>query len=273
MSPSANTSGWPGSVRSGSTSDAAGAVGLAARRVGEQARERRGRDAGRPDRVARRDARRLAVARRAPRPTCASTPTTVVLQQRRRAERRERLLGAVRASDSGNVPSSRSVASTSSTFALRVSAIAVVAVQRVARELGDLARHLDAGRAAADDDERQPRCARLRVVLDLGRLEGREDPRAQVERAGQRLQLRRVLGPVVVAEVRVRRAAGDDELVVLERCASFAAREVVDRDGARREVEAGHLGRARRARSLCRRRICRSGEAISTADSAPVATW
>ena len=46
----------------------------------------------------------------------------------------------------------------------------------------------------------------LGVRLDLGRLEREQDPPAQVERALQRLQLRRVLGPLVVAEVRVARS-------------------------------------------------------------------
>jgi hypothetical protein len=66
---------------------------------------------------------------------------------------------------------------------------AEVAPQRVARELGDLARHLDAGGAGADDDERQPRALALRVVLQLRRLERAEDARAAGERALQRLDL------------------------------------------------------------------------------------
>ena len=37
---------------------------------------------------------------------------------------------------------------------------AELAMHGVACELGDLPRHLDAGRAGADDDEREPGCAR-----------------------------------------------------------------------------------------------------------------
>ena len=43
---------------------------------------------------------------------------------------------------------------------MRGSIAAEVAAQRVARELGDLPGHLDAGRAGADDDERQPAARR-----------------------------------------------------------------------------------------------------------------
>ena len=53
---------------------------------------------------------------------------------------------------------------------------AEVPAQGVAGELGDLPRHLDPGRPGADDDEGQQRLAVLVVGLDLGVLEGREDP-------------------------------------------------------------------------------------------------
>ena len=145
-------------------------------------------------------------------------------------------------------------------------------MERVACELCDLPCHLDAGRPTADDHERQPRCALLRIALDLGRLEGGKDAGAKVERTRQRLQLGRVLGPLVVAEVRVGGAAGHDELVVVERRISLAVREVVEVNLASGKVEAGHL-REQHVRVCCRRRIRRSGEAISAADSAPVATW
>src|SRR5581483_8149327 len=88
---------------------------------------------------------------------------------------------------------------------------AEVASEDVASELPDLSGHLDAGRAGADHDEGQPGAPPSLVLLDLCRLEGAEDPRPQVECARERLQLRRNGRPVVVAEVRVRRTAGDDE--------------------------------------------------------------
>ena len=55
---------------------------------------------------------------------------------------------------------------------------AEVAPQRVARQLGDLPRHLDAGRAAADDDERELGVALPCVRLALGGLERGEQPTA-----------------------------------------------------------------------------------------------
>ena len=52
--------------------------------------------------------------------------------------------------------------------------------ERVAGELGDLARHLDPGRPAADDDEGEQGAAPLRVGLELGGLESAEQPRPQL---------------------------------------------------------------------------------------------
>ena len=67
--------------------------------------------------------------------------------------------------------STRSAASTSRMRARARVDRAEVAAERVARELGDLAGHLDAGRAGADDDEGEPGRAPLGVGLDLGGLE------------------------------------------------------------------------------------------------------
>ena len=106
------------------------------------------------------------------------------------------------------------------------------------RELGDLPGHLDAGRAGADDDEGEPAPPPLRVGLDLGGLERGEDAAADVERAGERLQLGRVRLPLVVAEVGVVRAAGDDQRVVAERRRPVAVRQAVEDDLAPFEVEA-----------------------------------
>ena len=49
MSPTTNTSGWPGSVRSGLTRDPAGPVERGTGLLGQRAAERVGLDAGRPD--------------------------------------------------------------------------------------------------------------------------------------------------------------------------------------------------------------------------------
>ena len=114
---------------------------------------------------------------------------------------------------------------------------AVLAVQDVLAELGDLPGHLDAGRAGADDDERQPRgtCGVV-FVLGLGGLEREQDAVAQVERAVERLQLRCVRRPVVVPEVRVARSACDDERVVVEHQRG-AVRQVRHGDTASVQVE------------------------------------
>ena len=85
------------------------------------------------------------------------------------------------------------------------------------RQLGDLPGDLDAGRPAADDDEGQPRAPRLVVVLDLGFLEGAEDPLALGERVGERLHPGRELRELVVPEVRLPDAGADDEAVVGKR--------------------------------------------------------
>ena len=79
-----------------------------------------------------------------------------------------------------------------------------VRAQAVARQLGDLPGHLDAGRPGADDDEGQPRGAAGRVVLELGELERAEDPAAHLERVVDRLHAGGMEGELVVAEVRLR---------------------------------------------------------------------
>ena len=58
------------------------------------------------------------------------------------------------------------------------------------------------------------RSAARRVRLELGELEGAEDPAAQLERVVDRLHARRVAGELVVAEVGLRRTGRDDQAVV-----------------------------------------------------------
>ena len=117
-----------------------------------------------------------------------------------------------------------------------------VAAQRVAGELGDLAGHLDAGGTGADHCERQPLVAPLGIGLELGGLEGGQDAAADGQRALERLHLGRVRAPLVVAEVGVVRAAGDDQRVVGHR---LRRRQIGDRPQdhlAPLEVEARDLG-------------------------------
>ena len=171
MSPSASTSGWPRSVRSGSTAI------------------RPARSSSAPVSSARRCASPDAVTPAAQMTVRASTRSLLASRARhgRRPARRRRrpCAGAwasrrgaratappARESEGGKLVSTRSAASTSSTRACARVDRAKVAAQRVARQLGDLAGHLDAGRAGADDDERQPGAAPRGVVVELGRLEG-----------------------------------------------------------------------------------------------------
>jgi hypothetical protein len=84
----------------------------------------------------------------------------------------------------------------------------------VPRELGDLAGHLDAGRAGADDDEGEQCPAPPRIRLGFGVLECLQKACTCCERALERFDLRSVDPPIVVAEVGVVRAAGDDQRVV-----------------------------------------------------------
>ena len=133
---------------------------------------------------------------------------------------------AFRDSDSGKPGRTRSEASTSRTRAVRVS------IERKSRGNASWASsaiwpgHLDPGRPGADDDEGQPVSPFVGVALDLGRLERGQDAVPDLERAGQRLQLRGVLLPLVVAEVGVPRAPGDDQRVVAEDGPSLAVGQV-----------------------------------------------
>ena len=92
--------------------------------------------------------------------------------------------------------------------------VAELVRERLVRQLGDLAGHLDTRRARADDDEGEQPLAVLGVGRRLGELEGTEDAPPQLERVVDVLHARRVAGEVVVAEVRLAGAGGDDEAVV-----------------------------------------------------------
>ena len=93
---------------------------------------------------------------------------------------------------------------------------AKLAFQRVMGDFCQRAGHFDAGRAAADHDEGQKCTLAHRIGLFFGLLEGHQHMAADLERIGQRLQSRRELGPLVVAEVAVRRTRRHDQVVVAE---------------------------------------------------------
>ena len=88
------------------------------------------------------------------------------------------------------------------------------ALEGVVGEFGDLAGHLHAGRSGADDDEGQQFRPALRVAGTLGLLEGSQDASAQLQGVVDGLHTGRPLGEIVVAEVGLAGAGGDDQGVV-----------------------------------------------------------
>jgi hypothetical protein len=177
--------------------------------VGEQPPERRGLHARRPDLGAGLDAAALDVQ---PGRVDADDPSAEAqldpsASRSRRARRRSRA-----GSWATRCPRRRAARSAR----CRVEA-AEVGAQRSTGELGDLPGKLHAGRTGTDDRERQPRFAGGIVGLQLGHLEGAEDPPAELERVVDRLQPRRVAGVLVVPEVGLRRAGCQDEAVVGQR--------------------------------------------------------
>ena len=88
------------------------------------------------------------------------------------------------------------------------------AFERVVGELGDLAGHLDAGGAGTDDGEGQQLLAARGIAGPLGLFERAKDAATQLECVIDRLHARRPLGEVIVAEVRLACARGDDQAVV-----------------------------------------------------------
>ena len=108
------------------------------------------------------------------------------------------------------------------------------------RQVGDGAGHFDAGRAGADDDERQQRRAPRRIGLALGALEGDEDAPPQRGGVLQRLQARRERLPFVMAEIGVARAGGEHQRVVGQGIA------VIEQHALARGVDAAHVGKQRR---------------------------
>ena len=181
VSPMTKTSGWPGTREIGRDDDAAGAIGRGA----EPVAGRRGHDAGGPDDGARLDAlgaERDAVGSRSAvtgAPSRTSTPSCSS----------DRFAPPPTATGA-NGGSRRGPASTSTMRALRGSMVRKSAGERALGELGDGAGHLDAGRAAADDDEGQQARALGGVGLGLGALEGEQDAAAQLGRVVDRLQAR-----------------------------------------------------------------------------------
>ena len=237
MSPTANTSGWPGSVRSGSVamrparSTSAPLCSASIAASGEACTPA----AQTTVRAAMRSVPSLVVTST----PFASMPVTraPILQldaesfelARRApgeivAERRQRFLAAVDQEHAHRRRVER----------------AELAAQSADRELADLPRDLDAGRARADDDDRQPVSSLGGVGRGLGHLERAEDAAPELERVVDRLHARRMQRELVVAEVRLPGAGGDDQAVVRDLEVVTGERRRVHDPAI--QVEAGHLG-------------------------------
>ena len=125
------------------------------------------------------------------------------------------------------------------------------------------ARQLDAGRPAADDHERHPLAPPVRIGFPFRGLERDEDALADLQGVLEGLEARRHGLPLVVPEVRVVGAGGDDQRVVFDRPAVGqdhppALDVQVDRlaeDHRRVALLAQH--RAQRLRDLARRQGAR----------------
>ena len=212
MSPTTCTSGWPGQREVGLHGDPAGAVDLGAGLLAEHPAERAGLHAGGPDLGGGVDPADLAVGvldldavgvdvgdHRAELDLDADLVELAAgAAAELLAERRQHVGRGVEQDDAGGG---------------RVDA-AEVAAQGAVGELGDLAGHLHAGRAGADDDEGQQPVDLGLVVGQLGELERAEDAAAQLEGVVDALHAGRELGEPVVAEVGLAGAGGDDQLVV-----------------------------------------------------------
>jgi hypothetical protein len=89
-------------------------------------------------------------------------------------------------------------------------------------QLGDRAGQFHAGRTAADDDEGEPGPPLRFVLTGLRRLEGKQKTAANVERVLDSFEARRCRCPIVVAEIAVPRARGDDQEVNASRVSPSA---------------------------------------------------
>ena len=112
----------------------------------------------------------------------------------------------------------------------------------VMRDLGNLTGHLHTGGATTDDHERQPGRPPLRIGFELGRLERPENPSPDLESTFERLQIRGWHPPVVMTEVVVLGARGNDECVVRQRLGGGLAGSLPQPYQASVEIDVAHLG-------------------------------
>ena len=127
---------------------------------------------------------------------------------------------------------------------------------------------LDAGRAAADDDERHPLARGARATCSRSAASNAMRIRRRISRGVvDRLEARRESRPLVVPEVRVPGARRDDERVVGDRAA------VGQLDLAALAGRARSPRRAARSCSGCGGGCCAAAGRSRPGASAPVATW
>ena len=89
-----------------------------------------------------------------------------------------------------------------------------IADHRVPGNLRQRAGQLGAGRSGANDHECEPRLLPLGIDLPFRRFEGQENSPANLQRVFHALQPRRMRFPFGMIEIGVRRAGGDDQIVV-----------------------------------------------------------
>src|SRR5215218_5887351 len=92
--------------------------------------------------------------------------------------------------------------------------VSELVLKRMASDFGHRACHLDAGRSASDDDERERFVPLLDFDLTLGRLEGQQHATTDFGCVLNRFKTWSERLPFRVAEVAVPGAGGDDERVV-----------------------------------------------------------
>ena len=202
-SPTAATSGWPGTRQVGLDPDAAGLVARGAERFAQ----RRGGDPGGPDHGPGLD------------PIVADVDTLIVdpgghrVQSDLDAEGFELPLG--RLGELGRIGGQHAIAPFDQDDAgLGRIDLAEVTGEGLPGDLRERPGQLDPRRTAADHHERQVGPTLRRVVHPLGDLEGREDPAADLQGVLDALEARREPFPIVVAEIGMPGAGGDNQGIV-----------------------------------------------------------
>ena len=208
-------------------------------------------------------------------PTSSSMSTTVVAEQRGHAQALRASARALADSDGGKAAQHPLAGFDQQDPSLAWSRCDRKSrAQSVARDLGDLARHLHAGRTAADDHEGQPGRASLGIGLELGGLERAQDPARISSALSSDLSSAATSLPVVVTEIRCnasrRRRSACRRPIEPAPCSPRDRSQ--RRAGRASRSNVGDLGEQRRARCGCgvKMRAQRIGRS-PPGESAPVA--